>query len=147
MKKALRKLTTLTILATAILGTPALLRAADTDTNAAAASDQSGPTKFYGPVTAVDTNAMTFAVGDQTFTITAESQITKSNQPATLADAVVGEPARGSYIKGADGKLDITKVRFGKKVGGKGGGKAGGRKHKKAEMTETNAPAVAPDSQ
>ncbi len=143
MKKTLLKITTLTILAAAVVGAPALSRAADAATNAPAASDQTGPTKFYGPVTAVDTNAMTFTVGDQTFTVTGESQITKSNKTATLADAVVGEPARGSYVKGRAGKLEITKVRFGKKAGGK----AGGKKNKASGMTETNAPAAAPESQ
>ena len=48
---------------------------------------------------------------------------------ATLADAVVGEPARGSYTKSSDGKLNVTKVRFGKKPGG---GKGGGKKSKDA---------------
>ena len=48
---------------------------------------------------------------------------------ATLADATVGQPARGSFTKAADGQLNVTKVRFGKKSGGgKSGGKAGGKK-------------------
>ena len=47
------------------------------------------------------------------------------DKPATIADAVVGEAARGSYTKSSDGKLNVTKVRFGKKTGG--GGKAGGK--------------------
>jgi len=146
MKKALLRVTVLTALAASVVGAPALSRAADTATNAPAASDQTGPTKFYGLVTAVDTNAMTFTVGDQTFAITSESQLTKSNKMATLADAVVGEPARGSYVKGKNGKLEITKVRFGKKIGGKaGGGKAGGKKNKAPGTTETNAPAAAPE--
>lgn len=36
-----------------------------------------------------------------------------------------GQPARGTYNKTADGKLEIVKVRFGKKAGG---GKKGGKK-------------------
>jgi hypothetical protein len=139
MKRMIQKITTLAIFAAAIVGTPALSRAGDTNTPAAAAPaatpDQSGPTRFYGPVSAVDTNAKTFTVGDQTFQITAETQMTKANKPATLADAVVGEPARGTYTKGKDGKLGVTKVRFGKVTGGKAGGAGGGGK-KKAQ-TET----------
>lgn len=132
MKKTFLKLAALTILTAAIL-CPALSRAAGETTN--------GPAKFYGPITAVDTNKMTFTVGEQTFTITSESQVTKSDKTATLADAVVGEPARGSYVKTKSGNLEITKVRFGKKPGG---GKAGGKKNKKSDGTDSSAPAETP---
>lgn len=152
MKRTILKIATLILFAAAIAGAPAMSRAVDTSapamagTNAPAASDQTSAAKFYGPVTAVDTNAMTFTVSDQTYTVTAETQITsaKDGKPATLAAAVVGEPARGSYVKGKNGKLDVTKVRFGKKAGGKaGGGKAGGKKNKNSGATDTgtNAPA------
>ena len=144
MKNTILKLATITILAAAIGGVTNLSRAEDstktTDT------EQSGPAKFYGPVTAVDTNAMTFTVGDQTFAVTSESHLTKDGKPATLADAVIGEPARGSYTKGSDGKLDVTKARFGKKSGGKAGGKSGGKKKKDSSEAETNAPAAAPQN-
>jgi hypothetical protein len=141
MEKRLIKITLLTLLTAAIAGMTTLVRADDTDTNTAAADNK--PLKFYGPVTAVDTNAMTFTVGDQTFTVTGESQMTRNGKTATLADAVVGEPARGSYTKSADGKLDITKVRFGKKSGGK----AGGKKNKNSAATDTNAPPASSQSQ
>ena len=91
-------------------------------------SDQPGPLRFYGNITAIDVNAKTFVVDGKTYTIIAESQMTKAadDKPATLADAVVGEPARGSYTTSSDGKLSVTKVRFGKKPGG--GGKSSGKK-------------------
>lgn len=141
MNKRLLRISLLTIVTATIAGLSLVSRAQDTNAAASSAS----PQKFYGPVTAVDTNAMTFTVGDQTFTVTSESQMTKNNQAATLADAVVGEPARGSYTKSADGKLDITKVRFGKKAGGK----AGGGKHKKSSDSEssTNSAAATPPNQ
>jgi hypothetical protein len=128
-------------LAVAAILTPSS-RADDTTTPATPAN-QSARQKFYGPITAVDTNAMTFTVGDQTFTITSESAITKNGKTATLGDAIVGEPARGSYTKSADGKLDVTKVRFGKKSGGKAGGK-----HKKSDASGTDAstPAAPPSN-
>src|SRR5262245_15860544 len=94
----------------------------------ASGSEQEGVTKFYGTVSAVDTKAMTFTIDNQVYTIVSESHMTKAadDSVATLADAVVGEPARGSYVKSADGKFNVTKVRFGKKAGGgKGGGKKG----------------------
>jgi hypothetical protein len=117
-----------------VLGAPVFSRAAET--NAPAAAEKPGPNRFYGPITAINTNAMTFTVGDQIFRIKNESQITKDNKPAKLTDAIVGEPARGTYTKTADGKLDVTKVRFGKAGGNKAGGKNGGAKKK------TGAPAA-----
>jgi len=145
MKRTILKITAFTILAAAIVGTPALSRADDTNATAAAKSDTAGATKFYGTVTAVNTNAMTFTVSDQAYTVTGESQMTKDGKPATLADAVVGEPARGSYTKSSDGKFNVTKVRFGKPAGGKGGagGAKGGKKKKSADATDsttTNTP-------
>jgi hypothetical protein len=136
MNKRLLKLTLITLVAAAVTALAPSSRADDT-TAPATPSDQSSKLKFYGPITAVDTNAMTFTVGDQTFIVTSSSQMTKNGQTATIADATVGEPARGSYTKGDDGKLDVTKVRFGKKSGGKAGGK-----HKKSESsdTDTNTP-------
>jgi hypothetical protein len=139
MKRTILKLVSIGIFAGVIAATTTSSRAADTNAPAAAPAASAAPAKFYGPVTAVDTNAMTFTVGDQTFAVTGESQMTKDSKPATLADAVVGEPARGTYTTTKDGKLDVTKVRFGKKAGG-------GKKKKKAENTtdagaSTNAPA------
>jgi hypothetical protein len=139
MKRILSQIVTSFVFA-AVLGISTLAQAADT--NSTAAAEKPGPNRFYGPVSAVDTNAMTFTVGEQTFKITGESQVTKNAQPATIADAVVGEPARGTYTKKSDGKLIVTKVRFGKKAGGgKAGGKAGGKRKSDAS---TNAPASNP---
>ena len=93
--------------------------------------DPAGVLRFYGTVTAVDARTNTFVVDGQTYHVVAETHMTKAadDKPATLADAVVGEPARGSYTKAADGTMNITKVRFGKKSGGgKSGGKSGGKK-------------------
>ena len=94
--------------------------------------DQAGVAKFYGTITAIDPQAKTFVVDGQTYHIVAETHMTKAadGKIATIADAVVGEPARGSYTKTADGTMNVTKVRFGKKAGGgkSGGGKAGGKK-------------------
>ena len=143
MKKTILKIAAAMLLGTAIIAIPTASRADDTNTPAAA-----GPAKFYGKMTAVDTNAMTFSVGDQTFTVTSESHLTKDGKPATIADATVGEPARGTYTTGSDGKLDITKVRFGK---GGGGGKKGGSKKKNSESSGSSdgsaaAPATPPSN-
>jgi hypothetical protein len=125
MKKTILKIAAATLLGAALIAIPTVSRADDSTNTAPAAA---GPAKFYGKISAVDTNAMTFTVDDQTYVVTSESTLTKGGKPATIADATVGEPARGSYTTGSDGKLDITKVRFGK---GGGGGKKGGSKKKK----------------
>jgi hypothetical protein len=137
MKITILKLAAATLLGAAILTVPALSRGADeTSTNTPAASpDKAAPGKFNGAVTAVDTNAMTFSVGGQTFNITSESLLSKNGKPATLSDAVVGEPARGSYTTGTDGKLDVAKARF---------GKGGGKRKKKSEDSSTTSGTTPP---
>lgn len=119
----------------ALAAAPAIVSAADTAGNppttnpSLPTTNPDQPLRFYGPITALDASAKTFTVGDQTFTITDDTKMTKGDgSPATLADAVVGEPARGTYTKADDGKLKVVKVRFGKKTGGKSGGKNGGKK-------------------
>lgn len=136
MKMRNIKVAFITLGVAVIAGMAASLHADDnTNAPAAAAADQIANSKFSGPVTAVDTNAMTFTVNDQTFTITSESRISRKGKAATLADVILGEPAKGSYTKDADGKLDVTKVRFGKKAGAK---------KKKNQDTDTSATNVAP---
>ena len=120
MKKQIAKMSLLTLCAAAILAVPALSRAQDTTNSTPAASGQTMQPKlkklnvlpFRGKLTAVDTNAMTLAVGDRTFQITSDTKITKDGQPAVLEDGVVGEPVTGSYKKAEDGKLDAATVHF-----------------------------------
>jgi hypothetical protein len=137
MNKRLLKISLLTIVTAAITGLSLISRADDAGT-AAPAPEKPAKSKFSGQVTAVDVNAKTFTVGDQTFTVTDDSKVSRNGKEATLADVVVGDPARGSYTTGADGKLDVTKVGFGKKS-----------KHKKSDTdeTSTNAPASTPPNQ
>ena len=136
MNKKWLGLLAVSLLSAAMLASTGGVRAADTSTTAPATSpSDGGPSKFYGTITAVDTKALTFTVDNQTYSIVAETQMTKAEDgsAATIADATVGQAARGSYTKSSDGKLNVTKVRFGKKAGGsKGGGKAGGKKNNAA---------------
>lgn len=127
MKKHIAKVSILSLCAAAILAVPALSRAQETTTNAPAAAQPAPPAKkkhsgvipFHGKLTAVDTNAMTLAVGELTLQITSETKITKDGQPTVLADGVVGQPVSGAYKKADDGKLNATTVHFGGKAGGK----------------------------
>jgi hypothetical protein len=99
--------------------------------------DAAGPARFYGTITKLDEKAKTFTIDEQTYAITGETKMTKDDKDATLKDAVVGEPARGTYTKSSEGKLSVTKVRFGKKAGGKAGGK-------KKEKDKQKEPAAEP---
>jgi hypothetical protein len=100
--------------------------------------DAPGPAKFYGTIAAVDEKAKTITIDGQVYHIVGETQMAKASDgsTATIADAVVGDPARGSYTKASDGTMNITKVRFGKKTGGGKGGKTGGKKNSDAAATQ-----------
>ena len=120
MIKNISQITVLGLLAAALVALPARSRAEGT--NPPAASDQTAPAKpkkhhppFNGKVGAVDVSAKTLTVGTLTLQVTSDTKITKDGQPATLADAVVGEPVSGAYHKTADGKLDATVIHFGAK--------------------------------
>jgi len=70
---------------------------------------------FRGKVDAVDKDAKTVKVGERVFHVSAQTKIEKDGKAATLADAVVGEPVRGSARKGDDGKMTLVSVSFGAK--------------------------------
>jgi cytoskeletal protein RodZ len=88
---------------------------ATTTTTTQAGHNKSGVLPFHGKLKAVDTAAMTISVGTRTFSITSETIIIKDGKPATLADGVVGDETGGAYKKTDDGKLVVTKLRFGAK--------------------------------
>lgn len=121
MKKNILKITAVGLLTAFIVGTPALSRAQDADTNAPSATPAPAKQKkqtiaFRGTVSAIDTNAMTLTVETRTFDITSATKITKDGKPATLSEGVVGGPVTGAYKTGDDGKLDATTIRFGGKA-------------------------------
>jgi uncharacterized protein YcfJ len=119
MNKSILRLCLFGLLAAGIAGTSAHLRAQDTNHPAVEKKPlhgrQSTVTPFHGNLKAVDQTAKTITVGDLTIQITSETKIDKAGKPATLQDAVVGEPASGGYTKAEDGKLMATKVHLGPK--------------------------------
>jgi hypothetical protein len=137
MKKNLLKLAGFSLLTAALVAAPTPTFAAEKkgkpETPAAekkaAPKGERGP--FHGKLAAVDKQAKTITVGQRTFQITSETKIKKNGKPATLDDAVVGEPAGGYFIKGDDGKLVARSLNLGAKPEGEG--KSAGKKKKQAE--------------
>ena len=117
MKKIILKITILSFIAVAFVGAPLAARAQAT-TNATATTTTGKKAKktalliFAGKVSVIDTNAMMLTVGKHVLNITSETKITKDGQPATLADATVGESASGTYRKETDGKLTALTVSY-----------------------------------
>lgn len=114
MKSNLLKTACYAFVAAALVACPALALAADA-TNAPAAQPappKIHPLPFHGKVVAVDTHAMTFGIGSQTFVVTSATKITKAGKPAVFADITVGENVTGSYKKDDAGKLNTASVRI-----------------------------------
>jgi hypothetical protein len=96
------------------------------------------PIPFRGKISAVDQSAKTFNIGaNQTFKVTDTTVITKGGNPATMADIVQNEQARGAYLKQADGTLEAKTVKIGPKAGG---GKKAGKGKKGAAAAASPTP-------
>jgi len=85
----------------------------------ASAEKKPGAIPFHGKIGAVDKNAKTITLEGKektrTFHVTSQTVIVKAGQPATLDDAKTGEEVGGSYIKTADDKMEVRKLRIGPK--------------------------------
>jgi Cu/Ag efflux protein CusF len=122
MKGFTLKFSLLGLLAIAVAGTPAMLRAQTTPATPAAPVLPALPNKigkqplpFRGKVKAVDNSAKTISLANETIQITSDTKILKLGKPATLADIAVGDNVAGSYKKEADGKLNAATLRIGPK--------------------------------
>lgn len=126
MKNNMTKIKIMGLLGAVLIAASATVSAQDAaSSNAPAGSEQkaephhkhkkSDVIPFHGKLSAVDDKAMTLKIGERTIEITSETKITKDGKPATLADGVVGEPVRGAYKKGAEGKLTAISIHFGEK--------------------------------
>ena len=112
------------IVIAALIALPAITRAQDAGAPPAGTKKPHG-SMFSGKVSAVDAAAMTVTVtgktGDTTYTITADTKITKDGQAATLADVAVGQAVSGAFKKDSAGKMTASTLAI------------GGKKKKKAE--------------
>ncbi|HEY1581577.1 MAG TPA: DUF5666 domain-containing protein [Chthoniobacterales bacterium] len=71
---------------------------------------------FRGKVMSVDGSTKTFMVGKRTFTVTAQTQITKDGAAATISDLMTDEKVSGSYYKKDGGTLEAKTVKIGAKM-------------------------------
>ena len=110
MKSKFSKITLFTIIAAALVVAPAAGRAEDKPADKSAAPVIAKRTPFKGQVSAVDTAAMTLAVGSLTLNVTSETILTKAGKPAILSDISVGETVRGSYKKDDAGKVNAVTI-------------------------------------
>jgi hypothetical protein len=71
---------------------------------------------FHGKLAAIDKTANTVTIGKSVYHLTAETKIKKDGNPATLADAAVGDQASG-YVKPADdGTMNASTLNIGAKL-------------------------------
>jgi hypothetical protein len=73
---------------------------------------------FHGKLAAFSeadrTITLTLSTGEKTYHLTPGTEIFRNEKPATLADAVVGEPVSGAYHRNGD-RMEITKLTLGRK--------------------------------
>jgi hypothetical protein len=80
------------------------------------AEKKARPLPFQGKIKTIDKAAGTFAIGERTFIVTAESKVMKRDKTAaSLATLAAGEHVTGSYRKAADGRLLVNTLYIGPK--------------------------------
>jgi hypothetical protein len=125
MIKSLLKIGALSLLAVAIAGAPASLRAQSTNNPAPEKKTAAPKTRvghpFHGKLAAVDKVAKTIKVGESIYQITSKTKIIKAGKPATLEDGVVGDLVTGFARPTDDGKMAAISVHFGAKPQDKSG--------------------------
>jgi hypothetical protein len=110
----------------------------------AAAEPATRPMPFLGKVSAVDQSAKTFTIGgkqgSRVMKVTENTTITKAGAPATMADIIQNEKARGSYLKNADGTLEAKTL----KIGPRTEAEKKARKSKKGAAAAEGSPVASP---
>ncbi|MDQ6765811.1 MAG: hypothetical protein M3Z22_06910 [Verrucomicrobiota bacterium] len=101
---------------------------------------------FHGTVASVDQVAKSFTIaGKETsrvVMVTEKTTVTKSGASATMNDIAANDAVRGSYWKGADGKLEAKTVKIGAMSDAEKA--AAGKKSKKAKNADAGANAPSP---
>lgn len=72
---------------------------------------------FHGMISTVDQAAKTFTIAGKekarVFKVTDATALTKAGAPATMKDVAANEEVRGSYLKAADGSLEVKTAKLG----------------------------------
>jgi hypothetical protein len=113
MKEFTLKFGLMGLLAVAMAGTPVALRAQTTNTLPPGfIKIDKDLFPLQGRIKAIDKEANTLTIKDETFQITADTIITRRGKHTTLADGELGELVDGTYRKDADGKLKAVQLIF-----------------------------------
>jgi hypothetical protein len=111
MKIKSAKIVCLAFMAAALTAVPAFSQTATNTPAATAPAHPKHGLPTHGKVAAVDTSAMTFTIGTNTYAVTSETKISKLGKPAVLSDVAVGENVNVYYRKDDDGKSTAVTVR------------------------------------
>jgi hypothetical protein len=102
---------------------------------------------FHGLISAVDQTAKTFTIAgkekSRVFKVTDKTALTKAGAPATMRDLAANEEVRGSYLKAADGSLEVKTAKLGPMTEAE---KAAGAKSSKKKTKDDAASVAAPDT-
>jgi hypothetical protein len=105
---------------------------------------------FKGMISSVDQVAKTFTVGKgkaRVFQVTHKTTLSKGGAAVTFKDVVPNDEARGSYIKAADGTLEVQTVKLGPMTDEeKAASSKSSKKKAKSEAATDTAPAASPSA-
>jgi len=104
---------------------------------------------FKGVISSVDQVAKTFTFTgkekSRVFQVTEKTALTKGGAAVTMKDVVANEEARGSYVKAADGTLEVKSVKLGPVTDAeKAAGPKSSKKKAKADASPEASPAASP---
>lgn len=135
----IKQIALFTLIATALMATPAIMRAQDQPSQIPVAAQKSAPAAkkhrhlpFHGKIAKVDMTAKTVTVGHTVLHVSSQTRITQNGKPATASDLAVGEKISGSYVKDEDGTHNALLIHI--HVKSKGAGKI--QKVEKSEASE-----------
>jgi hypothetical protein len=103
---------------------------------------------FHGMISTVDQAAKTFTIAGKekarVFNVTDKTVLTKAGAPATMKDVAANEDVRGSYLKAADGNLEVKTAKLGPMTDAeKAAGTKSSKKKAKADASSA-APSTSP---
>ena len=102
---------------------------------------------FHGVISTVDQAAKTFMIAGKEkareFKVTDKTVLTKAGTPAAMKDVAANEEVRGSYLKAADGSLEVKTAKLGPMTEAE---KAASAKKSTKKKAKEDAASAAPDA-